>query len=124
MRIFYLLFGFLTLGLAAIGVFVPILPTTPFLLLAVFFFARSSEKWYDYVINHRVFGQYLRDYQNHEMTTGNKTSTLVIMWAGMCLGAWLSHFHPMAVISLAVIGTGVTIHLLSLSTPHTDQKMG
>ncbi|WP_353065324.1 YbaN family protein [Arcanobacterium hippocoleae] len=117
MRIIYLLCGFIALGLATLGVILPLLPTTPFLLLAVFCFARSSEKLHAYVLNHQVFGQYLRDYQNHEMTTGNKTFTIILMWSGMFLSAWLAKFNLAAVITLFVIGTGVTIHLLSLRKP-------
>ncbi len=52
---------FLVLGL--IGIALPILPTTPFLLLAAFCYARSSKRFYDWLLNHRWFGEYIRDYQ-------------------------------------------------------------
>lgn len=117
MRVIYLICGFIFLGCGAIGAFLPLVPTTPFLLLAVFFFARSSEKWHSYVLNHRIFGKYLRDYQKREMSTKNKINTIFLMWMGMFLGAWLSGFRLVAVITLIIIGTGVTMHLISLKNP-------
>ena len=120
MRVIYLICGFIFLGCGAIGAFLPLVPTTPFLLLAVFFFARSSEKWHSYVLNHRIFGKYLRDYQKHEMSTKNKINTIFLMWTGMFLGAWLSGFRLVAVITLIIIGTGVTMHLISLKNPMNE----
>jgi uncharacterized membrane protein YbaN (DUF454 family) len=54
--------GTLFTGLGIIGIFVPILPTTPFLLLAAACFMRSSERFYHWLINNRILGAYVRDY--------------------------------------------------------------
>ncbi|MDD7465089.1 MAG: YbaN family protein [Actinomycetaceae bacterium] len=120
--------GFLFTGLAFLGVALPVVPTTPFLLLAVFFFARSSERWHSYLLNHRIFGQYLTDYYNHEMTIGNKWRTILILWCGMGLCMWLLRSKLWLVILLAVIAIGVTIHLVSLRsvTPEksASKKLG
>lgn len=108
--------GFIFTALAFLGVILPLLPTTPFLLLAVFFFARSSERWHNYLLNHQIFGQYLRDYYNHEMTIANKWRTLFVMWLGMGICMWLLREKIWLVVLLAVIAVGVTIHLCLLKS--------
>lgn len=114
--------GFLFLGLGAIGVVLPLVPTTPFLLLSAFFFSRSSERWHRYLMEHRVFGQYLRNYQNREMKVEHKTFTLLLMWAGLVFGMWGSGWRPAAIVCLAVIGLGTTIHLSRLEDPIKKEK--
>ncbi|MDY2940961.1 MAG: YbaN family protein [Varibaculum sp.] len=116
-RYLFMGLGFLFVGLAGLGVFLPLIPTTPFLLLAVFFFARSSQRWQNWLLNHRIFGQYLRDYQNHEMTTGSKAGTITFMWVGMGVCMFVLRERPWLVGLLLVIAVGVTIHLLLLSAP-------
>ncbi len=64
-RLLYLLAGLLCVLLGLIGVVLPLLPTTPFLLLAAFCFSRSSERLHQYLLNHPWFGQLIRDWENH-----------------------------------------------------------
>ena len=56
--------GFLAVGLGAVGIVLPLLPTTPFLLLAAFCFARSSERLHDWLINHPTFGPPILDWRD------------------------------------------------------------
>ena len=62
-RWLYMIAGFLLVGLATLGVFLPLLPTTPLLLLAAACFVRSSEKCHRWLLEHRLFGSILRDWQ-------------------------------------------------------------
>ena len=55
--------GILSLGLGALGVVLPLLPTTPFVLLAAYAFARSSKRWHDWLMKHRLFGPLIRNWQ-------------------------------------------------------------
>ncbi|MDQ2094304.1 YbaN family protein [Rhodalgimonas zhirmunskyi] len=64
MRFIWAGLGLLCVGLGLIGVVLPLLPTVPFMLLAAFFFARSSERLHFWLLNHRVFGPAISDWQS------------------------------------------------------------
>jgi uncharacterized membrane protein YbaN (DUF454 family) len=66
-KIIYLILGHLTLLLGIIGIFLPILPTTPFLLLAAYFYSQSSPKLHTWIIGHKFLGPPLSDWQDHGM---------------------------------------------------------
>lgn len=115
-RYLLIFLGSVALAIGIIGIFLPIMPTTPFLLLAAFCYMRSSERLFTWLINHRIFGAYIYNYMNHKAITKNtKIGSLSFLW--------LSLFISMLVISnllisllLLVIGTGVSIHVMSLKT--------
>ena len=65
MKYFWLGFGWLCVGLGAIGAFLPLLPTVPFLLLAAFCFARSSERVHQWLLNHPRFGPPIADWRRN-----------------------------------------------------------
>jgi uncharacterized membrane protein YbaN (DUF454 family) len=64
-RLLWLLAGFLALGIGVVGVFVPLLPTTPFVLLAAFCFSRGSARFERWLRNHRRLGPIVRDWDEH-----------------------------------------------------------
>ena len=64
-RFLWLSLGLVALSLGAIGVFLPLLPTTPFLLVAAFAFARSSQRLHDWLLTHRVFGPLIENWRAH-----------------------------------------------------------
>ena len=64
-RHLYLIAGFLSIGLGAIGAFLPLLPTVPFMILAAFCFARSSPRLEAKLLNHRQFGPHIRRWREH-----------------------------------------------------------
>ncbi len=65
MRLVYAGLGLLSVALAVIGVVLPLLPTVPFLLLAAFCFANSSERLHGWLLDHTVFGPMIIDWQEH-----------------------------------------------------------
>jgi len=72
--------GFLFLGLAIIGALLPVLPSTPFLLLSAWFFARSSEKWYKWLLNSSLFGPLLRNWEESRcISLRTKVVAIVMM---------------------------------------------
>jgi len=109
--------GVLSVGLGIVGIFVPLLPTTPFLLLAAACFLRSSDRFYTWLMTNRWVGDHLRDYMEHRSTTmATKIVSITTLWC--CLGAAGVFFTESWVVRLAllVIAVGVTIHLVSLKT--------
>jgi hypothetical protein len=109
--------GILSVTLAMVGVFVPLLPTTPFLLLAAACFVRSSERLYQWLITHRVFGPYIKNYREHRaITKHTKVGILLLLWATIGFGV-IGVVQSLALRALLVfIAIGVTIHVLSLKT--------
>ena len=64
-RTFWLFFGLLSLLLGIIGVFLPLLPTTPFVLLSAYCFSKSSKRLHIWLLNHKLFGSLIRDWEQH-----------------------------------------------------------
>lgn len=64
-KTFYLTLGIISLMLGIAGIFLPLLPTTCFILLAAFCFSKSSERLYHYLIQHRLFGHQIKAWQEH-----------------------------------------------------------
>ncbi|MBF0786121.1 DUF454 domain-containing protein [Muribacter muris] len=90
MKILYILFGFLFIALGVIGVVVPGLPTTPFLLLALYCFGKSSERIKNWFMQTKLYDRYLKDYdRNRAMTLKQKISILAFS-APFCLFALLT----------------------------------
>jgi uncharacterized membrane protein YbaN (DUF454 family) len=109
--------GVIALGLGVVGLFVPLLPTTPFLLLAAACFFRSSDRLYTWLIHHRWFGAYIRHYREYgAITLRAKVVTLLLLWSviGYTALAVVSAWWVRAL--LGVIAIGVTIHIVHLKT--------
>lgn len=109
--------GFFFVGLAVVGAILPLIPTTGPLLLAAGLFARSSPRFHRWLLNHRIFGTYIRNYREHRgMTRRHKAFTLVTLWVGVGISIYLSRHALAAVIVLSLVIAGVTIHILTLAT--------
>lgn len=118
MRIFLATLGTLALVLGIIGIFVPLLPTTPFLLLAAALWVRSSPRLYAWLLTHRIFGRYIRNYrENRAIPLRAKVVSLLLMWTTMlyCIVALLGAWWWMQV-ALLIVAVGVTWHILSFAT--------
>jgi len=104
--------GTLSTGLGIIGIFVPILPTTPFLLLAAACYMRSSERFYQWLINNRVFGAYVRNYiEGRGMPTRIKIFTILLLWLTIGLSITFGVQNIVIRIALICIAIGVTAHI-------------
>ena len=113
----FILLGSIFTGLAFLGIFLPLLPTTPFLLLAAFFFFRSSEKSYHWLLNHKIFGKYLQNYlKNRTIPINIKIFVLILLWITILLtSVFVLEIFVISLV-LILIATAVTIHILSLKT--------
>ena len=116
-KIYFLLFiGTLSLMLGIIGILLPVMPTTPFLLLSSFCYLRSSKKLYNWLIYHRILGGYLYNYLTYKAVTRRiKVTALIFLWWGLIASMLLiNHLHVR--LFLGFIGIAVSIHLLMLRT--------
>ncbi len=116
-RSLLLIIGTLSVALGILGIFLPILPTTPFLLLAAYCYARSSERFYQWLINNRWFGEYIRNYrEGRGMQLRDKIVTLTVLWltigftVAFAVSAWWGR------LALVGIASGVTIYIIRLKT--------
>ena len=112
----YIAFGFLAVALAIIGVFIPGLPTVPFLLVALFCFERSSKKYHDMIMNNKYFGPVLQDYYSGKgLTSSVKIKAISFLSCGMAFSIYkIQNLH--ARIALAIVWLGVAIHIILLKT--------
>lgn len=116
-RAFWVTLGVISLVLGFIGIFLPLLPTTPFVLLAAACFARGSEKFHHWLITHERFGPLVRDWQAHRSIPFRaKCLALSMMWTSMSITAWLLRARPVSSLTLIAIGIAVTVWMVRLPT--------
>ena len=116
-KYFYLTSGFLQVAIGVIGIFLPLLPTTIFLILASICFLKSSPKANDWLRNHKILGGYIDNYQNKTgLTRNSKIINIVTLWTSISLSAFLLTNEFYIRIILLAIAIGVTIHLLMIKT--------
>ena len=107
--------GTLCVVLGIIGIFVPLMPTTVFLLLACACYARSSERQYERLVNSRWLGEYIRNSrEGRGMTRRQKAFTLAWLWIGIGATAGFSVESWWLRLLLVAIASGVTIHVARL----------
>ena len=109
--------GTLCVALAVLGLFLPVLPTTPFLLLAAVCYARSSERFYHWLVTNRWFGAYIRNYrEGRGIPLWHKVLAISLLWLTIGYAAWsVAHLWWVKGILLGV-AVAVTIHLLKTKT--------
>jgi uncharacterized protein len=113
----FTILGTLFLALGAIGIFVPILPTTPFLLLSAACYFRGSSRMHNWLINNKVFGVYLKNYKEGKgMSAKAKIFTITLLWITVVSSALL--LIPILVVQVALVCVciGVTVHLIRIPT--------
>ena len=118
----YISFGFFAVSLSINGVFIPGLPTVPFLLVALFCFERSSKKYHDMIMNNKYFGPVLQDYYSGKgLTSSVKIKAISFLSCGMAFSIYkIQNLHVR--IALAVVWLAVAIHIILLKTKKTKNK--
>jgi len=111
------LIGVLSLALGIIGIVLPLLPTTPFLLLSAACFAKSSDKFYQWLITHPWFGQYIENYRSGRgIPMKVKISTIALLWLSMGSSiVFFVDFFP-AKIMMVTIALCVSCYLITRPT--------
>lgn len=116
-KILLVVVGSLSFIAGAIGVFVPLLPTTPFWLLTCWCYIRSSRRLYDRVMNNKYVGTYIRDYvEDKAIPLTAKVRILSVMWLSTLLTTLFLVDYWWVRLCLVLISTGVTWHIVSFPT--------
>ena len=110
-------FGTVFVGLGVIGMFLPLVPTTVFLLLAAYCYSRSSDRFHTWLLTNRWCGRYITDYQDGKgMTAAHKAKAILLLWGSIGFSIWLVGGRFWLTLLLAAIAAGVTAHLLWIRT--------
>jgi len=119
-RILYLLLGWFSLISGIIGIFLPLLPTTPFVLLAAWCFSKSSKRFHTWLLNHKFFGPIVHDWQSSDgIPRRARNRAILFMWIGMTISMFVvSRFW--ATIGLLIIGLCVMTYLLRMPVRSED----
>ena len=115
-----IIIGLIAVGVGTVGILIPLLPTTPFYLLAAACFFRSSDRLYQWLIGNKWCGPYIRSYREHRAIPRHaKIVSLILLW-GTIGHAVLAVLDLLWLrILLVAIAVGVTIYLLRLKTLKT-----
>lgn len=109
--------GTLSVGLGFLGILLPILPTTPFLLLAAACYCRSSQRFYCWLINNRHLGQYIKNYREKKgMPLNLKIYIISLLWITILASVIFVVDLLVVRILLILIAVGVTVHILRIRT--------
>ena len=108
--------GIVSVALGSLGIILPLLPTTPFLLLAAYLFSQSSERFHDKLMKNKVLGKYIYNYTERKgIILRDKIISLITLWGGIGFS-----FTKMGNIYgrtfLLVVLLGVTYHLVTIET--------
>ncbi|MFC1983933.1 YbaN family protein [Chloroflexota bacterium] len=105
------------MGLGIIGIFVPVLPTTPFLLLAAACYVRSSQRFYSWLLHNKWFGSHIRNYLERKgILLRVKVVTIILLWITIGSSVALVVESLIVRLILVIIAVGVSIHILSVRT--------
>ena len=120
-RVFWFSLGMIFTGIGLIGVVIPGLPTTPLMILAAACFAKSSQRFYNWIINNRMFGDHVKNYrEGNGIPKRSKPVILGTMWAFVLFAVFIAipdsapEISRNATVILAVIGTIFILRIPSL----------
>lgn len=116
LRFFLLSISSVSLGLGVVGIFLPLLPTTPFLLLSAACYARSSPRFYNWLMNHRQFGPPLRRWKE-QRSISRKHKILALSLLGLTLAPALILWIPLVPVKILVGGIGAAVATFILRQP-------
>jgi len=108
--------------LAVIGILLPVMPTTIFVILAAYFFAKGSERLHSWLISNKIFGTYLMNYrEGRGMTIGSKLFSISFLWAGIIYSIFITDILWLKIL-LLLIAITVSIHIIWIKTYRKDSS--
>lgn len=97
--------------------FLPLMPTTVFLLMAAYCYSRSSDKFHTWLMTNRLFGRYISDYKGKRgMSVRHKVTTLLTLWISIGVSIWLMGGGLWSTLILTAIAVAITVHILWIKT--------
>lgn len=120
MRIFMMIIGFIALGLGVIGIFLPLIPTTPLVLLASFLFLKSSKKLHTWLLNNKYLGPYIKNYLDKKgIPLKTKIFVLITLWLSILFSVFIvldKFYLRLLLLTVASIVTFVIMKQRTLRT--------
>ena len=117
MKYILIVLGSISLALGVIGIFLPLLPTTPFLLLAAALYVRSSEELYNWLIHQKYLGTYIRNFREHKaIPLHAKIISVTLVWTTLLYCAIGISENIYLSIGLLILAVGISWHILSYKT--------
>lgn len=117
-RYFWLVLGFIAVGCGIVGAALPLIPTTPFLLLAAWAFAKSSPRFHGWLVNHPRFGPLIVNWQRHGSIDPRSKRMAMALMAAALIGSWLAGVAPLFLgIQAAVLAGSATFILTRPNGP-------
>lgn len=117
MKTLYIVLGSISLALGILGIFLPLLPTTPFLLLTAALYFRGSEHLYQWLLRHPQLGTYIRNFrENKAIPLRAKITSLSLLWGTLLYGIFFLVSHTWIQCLLALLAVAVSYHILSFKT--------
>lgn len=117
--------GWVSVMLGVLGIFLPVLPTTPFLLLAAACFVRTSPRFYNWLVNHPKLGKFIIYYlAGKGIPLKAKVYAIVLIWLSVLLSAFVLLDSPIVRIILPLVGVAVSLYLLLQPTLALPKQAG
>lgn len=119
-RLILFIFGWIFLGIGIVGMALPVLPTTPFILLAAACFMNSSEKVHAWLVDHPKFGFHIEDYlEGRGIRARAKIAAIATLWLSVGFSTW--HLIPILWVDILIIAIAIAVSWYLLSLPTCPQ---
>jgi uncharacterized membrane protein YbaN (DUF454 family) len=116
-RVLFFTLGLTFLGIGAIGIVLPVLPTTPFIIVSALCFGKSSKRFERWISNNRYFGSYIENYKTKKgVPLDVKIKSIIFLWVMLLVSIFFFISNIYIQILLMVVGVGVTAHIWVLKT--------
>jgi uncharacterized membrane protein YbaN (DUF454 family) len=115
-RWLWIIAGSISLALGIIGIFLPLLPTTPFLLLTAACYARGSSRLHNWFLNNKLFGKYIRNYREGKgIPARSKVLALALLW--LTIGFSIFYVIPILIMKIILLTIAILVSLYIISLP-------
>lgn len=110
-----IILGIFATAIGAIGIFIPILPTTPFIIAAALCFSGSSDRMYKWLSQSSYFGEFITNYQNGTgVSKKTKVTSIIFLWLLLPISMYFMRNNMLILIVLMIVGICVTAHIILL----------